>query len=44
MAVPIEPCIRAGIGLGYTNNPTPVIYTPRTGSALHLLANLVTYW
>jgi porin len=41
---PIAPGIRAGIGLGYTNNPTPVIYTPQTGSALNLLANLVTYW
>jgi porin len=41
---PIAPGIRAGIGLGYTNNPTPVIYTPQTGSALNLLANIVTYW
>jgi porin len=40
----IAPGIRAGIGLGYTDHPTPVIYTPRTGSALNLLANLVTYW
>jgi porin len=40
----IAPGIRVGIGLGYTNNPTPVIYTPRTGSALNLLANVVTYW
>jgi porin len=41
---PIAPGIRVGIGVGYTNNPTPVIYTPRTGSDLNLLANLVTYW
>ncbi len=40
----IAPGIRAGIGLGYTNNPTPVIYTPQTGSALNLLANMVIYW
>ena len=40
----ITPGIRAGIGLGYTNNPTPVIYTPQTGSALNLLANVVIYW
>jgi len=40
----IAPGIRAGIGLGYTNNPTPVIYTPQTGSDLNLLANVVTYW
>jgi porin len=41
---PIMPGVRVGIGLGYTNNPTPVIYTPQTGSALNLLANVVTYW
>ena len=41
---PIAPGIRVGIGLGYTNNPTPVIYTPQTGSDLNLLANIVTYW
>jgi porin len=41
---PIAPGIRVGIGLGYTDHPTPVIYTPQTGSALNLLANLVTYW
>jgi hypothetical protein len=29
---PIAPGIRVGIGLGYTNNPTPVIYTPQTGA------------
>ena len=23
---------------------TPVVYTPQTGSALNLLANVVTYW
>ena len=40
----IAPGIRAGIGLGYTNNPTPVVYTPQTGSALNLLANVTTYW
>ncbi|WP_158268087.1 carbohydrate porin [Bradyrhizobium sp. MOS002] len=40
----IAPGIRVGIGLGYTNNPTPVIYTPQTGSALNLLANAVIYW
>jgi porin len=36
--------VRVGIGLGYTDHPTPVIYTPRTGSGLNLLANVVTYW
>ena len=40
----VAPGIRAGIGLGYTNNPTPVVYTPQTGSALKLLANVTTYW
>jgi porin len=38
------PGVRVGIGLGYTDHPTPVIYTPQTGSALNLLANVVTYW
>src|SRR6476646_3409341 len=38
----IAPGIRVGIGLGYTNNPTPVIYTRQTGSALNLLANVTT--
>jgi porin len=41
---PIVPGIRVGIGLGYTNNPTPVVYTPQTGSDLNLLANVTTYW
>ena len=41
---PVAPGIRVGIGLGYTNNPTPVIYTPQTGSALNLLANVTAYW
>jgi porin len=41
---PIAPGIRVGIGLGFTNNPTPVVYGPQTGSALNLLANVVTYW
>jgi porin len=41
---PIAPGIRVGIGLGYTDHPTPVICTPQTGSALNLLANVVTYW
>ena len=41
---PIVPGVRVGIGLGYTNNPTPVTYTPQTGSDLNLLANVVTYW
>src|SRR5262249_16473036 len=40
----IAPGIQAGIGLGYTDHPTPVIYTPRTGSALNFLANLTTFW
>jgi porin len=40
----IAPGIRAGIGIGYTNNPTPVVYTPQTGSALNLLANVAIYW
>ena len=41
---PIAPGVRVGIGLGYTDHPTPVIYTPQTGSALNLLANLIIYW
>ena len=41
---PIVPGVRVGIGLGYTDHPTPVIYTPQTGSDLNLLANMVTYW
>ena len=42
-SAPIAPGIRVGIGLGYTNNPTPVVYTPQMGSALNLLANVATY-
>jgi porin len=38
----IAPGIRVGIELGYTDHPTPAIYTPQTGSALNLLANVVT--
>jgi len=41
---PIAPGIRVGIGLGYTDHPTPVIYTPQTGSALNVLANVTVYW
>jgi porin len=41
---PIAPGIRAGIGLGYTDHPSPVVYTARTGSALNFLANVITYW
>ena len=41
---PIAPGIRAGIGLGYTDHPTPVVYTPQTGSALNILANVITFW
>jgi porin len=41
---PVAPGVRVGIGLGYTDHPTPAIYTPQTGSALNLLANVVTYW
>jgi porin len=40
----IAPGIRVGIGLGYTDHPTPVIFMPQTGSDLNLLANVVTYW
>ena len=40
----LAPGIRAGIGLGYTDHPTPVIYTPHTGSALNILANVTTFW
>ena len=40
----IAPGIRVGMGVGYTNNPTPVIFTPQTGSNLNLLANVITYW
>ena len=43
-AYTVAPGIRGGIGFGYTNNPTPVVFTPQTGSALNLLANVVTYW
>ena len=41
---PIVPGVRVGVGLGYTDHPSPVIYTPQTGSDLNLLANVVTYW
>ena len=41
---PIVPGVSVGIGLGYTDHPTPVIYTPQTGSDLNFLANIVTYW
>jgi porin len=41
---PIAPGIRAGIGLGYTDHPSPVIHTPQTGSALNILANMIVYW
>ena len=41
---PVAPGIRVGIGIGYTDNPTPVIYTPQTGSALNVLANVTVYW
>jgi porin len=40
----VAPGIRAGIGLGYTDHPTPVVYTPQTGSALNILANVITFW
>ena len=40
----IAPGVRAGIGLGYTDHPTPVVYTPQTGSALNILANVITFW
>ena len=40
----IAPGIRIGIGLGYTDHPTPVVYTPQTGSALNILANVLTFW
>ena len=40
----LAPGIRAGIGLGYTNHPTPVIYTSMTGSALNILANVIIFW
>jgi porin len=40
----IAPGIRVGIGLGYTDHPTPVVYTPQTGSALNILANVATFW
>ena len=39
---PIAPGVRFGIGLGYTDHPSPVIYTPQTGSALDILANATT--
>jgi porin len=41
---PVAPGIRVGIGLGYTDHPTPVAYTPQTGSALNVLANVTTFW
>ena len=40
----IAPGIRVGIGLGYTDHPTPVVYTPQTGSALNILANVIAFW
>jgi porin len=40
----IAPGIGFGIGLGYTDHPTPVVYTPQTGSDLNILANVITYW
>lgn len=40
----IVPGIQLGIGLGYTDHPTPVVYTPRTGSDLNILANIITFW
>jgi porin len=40
----IAPGIRIGFGLGYTDHPTPVVYTPQTGSALNILANVTTFW
>ena len=40
----IAPGIQAGIGIGYTDHPTPVVYTPQTGSALNILANVTTFW
>ncbi len=41
---PLHLAFEWAFGLGYTNNPTPVIYTPQTGSALNLLANVTMYW
>ena len=41
---PIAPGVRVGVGLGYTDHPTPVVYTPQTGSALNILANVTTFW
>ena len=40
----LAPGVRAGVGIGYTNHPTPVIYTPMTGSALNFLANIIAFW
>jgi len=40
----IAPGIQAGIGLGYTDHPTSVVYTPQTGSALNILASVTTFW
>lgn len=30
-----------GFGMGYTNHPTPIAYTPETGHALTLISNIV---
>jgi porin len=40
----VAPGVRVGIGLGYTDHPTPVVYTPQSGSALNILANVITFW
>jgi porin len=40
----LAPGIQGGIGLGYTNHPTSVTYTPQTGSALNILASITTFW
>jgi porin len=33
--------VTVGLGAGYTDHPTPIIYTPETGHAVTLISNLV---
>ena len=39
-----SPGLYAGLGLGYVVHPSGIIYTPRTGQALNVLANLNIFW
>jgi porin len=33
--------VTVGLGVGYTDHPTPILYTPETGHAVTLISNLV---